>query len=109
MSRIDKAKQLLRETEKRLGELVSEAVSAGEYDEAVKLTVQAKAVADQLNITITAQGMAFFEVATQLGLNQTEILTYMFIQAIMEHDESLLIIGDSSPLLNIDLKANQTS
>ena len=67
--------------------------------EAEKIRINAGAIADQLNITITAQGEAFLQVGQDMGFNTTEMLTYMWIQAILEHDESLLIIGADTPII----------
>ena len=67
--------------------------------DAEKIRINAEAIADQLNITITAQGQAFLAVGNDMGFNTTELLTYMWIQAILEHDESLLIIGSDTPII----------
>ncbi len=74
--------------------------------EAERIRIHAEAIADELNITITAKGLALLEVANSLGLNTTEILTYMWIQAIELHDESLLIIGADTPVL---IQTNQST
>jgi len=66
---------------------------------AERIRIEAQAIADQLNITITAQGLAFLQVGNALGFNTTELLTYIWIQAILQHDESLLIIGTNTPII----------
>lgn len=64
--------------------------------------IEAEATAQALNITLTAEGLALFELASTIGFNTTELLTYLWIKAIEEHDESYLIIGEDTPLI-IDL------
>ena len=54
MTYIEKANRLLRQTEKRLGQLAGEAVGDGRYDEAVTLTVLTKAVAELIGDPVAA-------------------------------------------------------
>jgi len=61
--------------------------------------IDAQAAADALNITLTAEGLLLAELAAAIGLNSTELLTYLWIQAILEHDSSYLIIGENTPIL----------
>lgn len=73
--------------------------------------IEAEAYAEALDIKLTAEGEALAELMTDLGFNSTEILTYLWIKAIEEHDESYLIIGDNAPniILNWDQPTNSTS
>lgn len=61
--------------------------------------INAKATAEALNITFTAKGEAFAQMMLTTGFNQTEILTYLWIDAILNHDSSYLIIGSNAPIL----------
>lgn len=61
--------------------------------------IGAQAAAEALNITLTAEGLLLTELAATIGLNSTELLTYLWIQAILEHDSSYLIIGENTPIL----------
>ncbi len=55
------------------------------------------AQAEALNITLTAESNALYGLGQTLGLNSTELLTYLWIRAIYEHDEAYLIIGQTTP------------
>ena len=59
--------------------------------------IQMQAQADALNITVTADAEMLKYLADTLGLNSTELLAYLWILAISEHDSSLLIIGETTP------------
>lgn len=61
--------------------------------------IEAQAAAEALNITLTAEGIALFNLANATGLNSTELLTYLWIKAIEAHDSAYLIIGDDTPVL----------
>ena len=61
--------------------------------------IEAEAMAKALNITLTAEGIALFELADTIGFNTTELLTFLWIRAIEEHDEAYLIIGEDTPLI----------
>lgn len=61
--------------------------------------IAAQAEAEALNITLTQEGLSFAEFMTTMNFNSTEILTYMWIQAIEQHDESMLIIGEDAPII----------
>ncbi|MHA1150754.1 MAG: SPFH domain-containing protein [Promethearchaeota archaeon] len=61
--------------------------------------IEAEATAEALNITLTAEGIALFELASTIGFNTTELLTFLWIRAIEEHDEAYLIIGEDTPLI----------
>lgn len=63
--------------------------------EAFLIDINAKAEA--INITLTAQKEALYGLAQGLGLNSTELLAYLWIQAILEHDSSWLIVGSNTP------------
>lgn len=61
--------------------------------------IEADATAQALNITLTMEGQALFTFAQTVGFNTTELLTYQWIQAVLTHDESLLIIGADTPII----------
>jgi regulator of protease activity HflC (stomatin/prohibitin superfamily) len=63
--------------------------------------INMKAQADALNITLNTQSLAYYGMGQQLNLTSTELLSLLWILAIMEHDESLLIIGENTPILTI--------
>ncbi len=59
--------------------------------------IQMRAQAEALNITVTVEAEMLKYLADTLGLNSTELLAYLWIQAILEHNSSLLIIGENTP------------
>jgi regulator of protease activity HflC (stomatin/prohibitin superfamily) len=61
--------------------------------------IQMKATAQALNITLTAESLAYYAMGQQLNLTSSELLTLLWIKAIMEHDQSLLIIGADTPVI----------
>ena len=61
--------------------------------------IEAEALATALNITITAEGAALFELANQTGMNTTELLIYLWIQAIEMHESAYLFLTDDTPFL----------
>jgi regulator of protease activity HflC (stomatin/prohibitin superfamily) len=61
--------------------------------------IQMNASAQALNITLATESLAYYAMGQQLNLNSTELLALLWIKAIMEHDESLLIIGADTPLI----------
>lgn len=61
--------------------------------------INMKAQADALNITLNTQSLAYYAMAQQLNLTSTELLSLLWIMAIMNHDSSLLIIGENTPIL----------
>lgn len=61
--------------------------------------IEAQAVAKTLNITLTAEGLALFDFSQVVGFNQTQLLTYLWIKAILEHDDSYLIVGIDTPVI----------
>lgn len=63
--------------------------------------INMKAQAEALNITLNTQSLAYYGMAQQLNLTSTELLSLLWIMAIVEHDESLLIIGENTPILTI--------
>jgi regulator of protease activity HflC (stomatin/prohibitin superfamily) len=69
------------------------------YASANATIINAAAAAQALNLTITAEGIALFNLANQTGFNTTELLYYLYIQAIEEHESSYLIIGENTPIL----------
>ncbi|MHA2362816.1 MAG: prohibitin family protein [Candidatus Hodarchaeales archaeon] len=73
--------------------------SAGAEAFLIQIDAQAKA----LNITLTQEALSYYALSQQLGFNSTELLAYLWIQAILEHDSSLLIIGGSSPILTVPI------
>jgi regulator of protease activity HflC (stomatin/prohibitin superfamily) len=69
-------------------------VAQGQAD---ALIIEMNAYAESLNITITADAEMLEYLALTLGLNGTELLSYLWIQAITEHTDALLIIGQTTP------------
>ncbi len=65
--------------------------------------IDAQATAQVLNITLTAQAESLFNLADQLGFNSTQLLVYLWIEAIRQHDSSYLIICDTTPNLLLDV------
>ena len=63
--------------------------------------IDINAQAEAINITLTATQLAYYGMAQQLNWTSTELLTYLWIQAILEHDESMLIIGADTPQILI--------
>ena len=61
--------------------------------------IQMNATAQALNITLTAESLAYYAMGQQLNLTSTELLTLLWIKAITEHDQSLLIIGADTPVI----------
>ena len=65
--------------------------------EAFLINMEAQATA--LNITLATQNLAYYAMAQQLNLTSTELLSLLWIMAIMNHDDSLLIIGENTPVI----------
>jgi regulator of protease activity HflC (stomatin/prohibitin superfamily) len=61
--------------------------------------IQTEAQAEAVNISLTAERIAYYALAQELGFNSTELLSYLWIMAIMEHDSSYLIIGTETPII----------
>jgi len=61
--------------------------------------IEAESLATALNITLTAEGAALFEVANQTGFNTTELLMYLWIKAVEGHDSSHLISPGDTPFI----------
>ncbi|MHA1977128.1 MAG: hypothetical protein ACW98F_05465 [Candidatus Hodarchaeales archaeon] len=67
------------------------------------MTAQAEAV----NITLTAEKLAYYAMGQQLNLTSSELLALLWVMAIRDHDSSLLIIGADAPIL-IESELNTT-
>ncbi|MFX1283798.1 MAG: SPFH domain-containing protein [Promethearchaeota archaeon] len=80
-------------------------VTAVAEAEAYLITMEAQAQA--LNITLTAERMAYYAMGQQLNLTSTELLALLWVMAIQNHDDSLLIIGADTPVL-IETALNTT-
>lgn len=89
-----RAKTLIIEAEAQFSIALIEANATAQSD-----ILRAQGTAKSLNITLTAEGLAFMQLMADTGWNTTELLTYLWIKAIMEHDSSLLIIGADTPIL----------
>ncbi|MFX0086277.1 MAG: SPFH domain-containing protein [Candidatus Hodarchaeota archaeon] len=61
--------------------------------------IQMNATAQALNITLRAESLAYYAMGQQLNLTSSELLTLLWIKAITEHDQSLLIIGADTPII----------
>jgi regulator of protease activity HflC (stomatin/prohibitin superfamily) len=75
-------------------------VNAEATAEAFLINIDAQAQA--LNITLTAERLAYYAFAETLNMSSSELLAYLWIKAIMEHDESMLIIGTNTPAIVVD-------
>ncbi len=64
--------------------------------------IEANAYAEALDIRLTAEGVAYAKMMQEVGFNQTQILTYLWIKAIEEHDSSYLIIGENTPAILVN-------
>jgi regulator of protease activity HflC (stomatin/prohibitin superfamily) len=67
--------------------------------------INMEAQAEALNITLTAERLAYYAMGQQLNLTSSELLALLWIMAVQEHDDSLLIIGADTPVL-IETTAN---
>ncbi|MHA2225929.1 MAG: hypothetical protein ACXAC8_12030 [Candidatus Hodarchaeales archaeon] len=65
------------------------------------------AQAEALNVTLTAEQMAYYAMGQQLNLTSTELLALLWVMAIRDHDDSTLIIGANTPIL-IETTLNTT-
>ncbi|MFW9778541.1 MAG: SPFH domain-containing protein [Candidatus Heimdallarchaeota archaeon] len=73
-------------------------IISGEAEaQAFLITMEAQAKA--LNITLTTERLAYYAMAQELNLTSTELLALLWVLAIQEHDDSLLIIGANTPIL----------
>ncbi|RMG41392.1 MAG: hypothetical protein D6732_02500 [Methanobacteriota archaeon] len=74
--------------------------------------IQMEAQAKALNITLTAQSEAYYALAQALNLTSTELLSFLWIQALLEIGSfgNLIIIGENTPvILNPTPPDNSTS
>ncbi len=69
--------------------------------------INMEAQAEALNITLTAERLAYYAMGQQLNLTSTELLALLWIMAIEEHEDSMLIIGTNTPVL-IETELNTT-
>ncbi|MFX0125426.1 MAG: SPFH domain-containing protein [Candidatus Hodarchaeota archaeon] len=69
--------------------------------------INMEAQAQALNITLTAERMAYYAIGQQLNLTSSELLALLWIMAIQDHDDSMLIIGVDTPIL-IETALNST-
>ncbi|MFX0151545.1 MAG: SPFH domain-containing protein [Candidatus Hodarchaeota archaeon] len=69
--------------------------------------INMEAQAEALNITLTAERIAYYAMGQQLNLTSSELLALLWIMAIQEHDDSMLIIGTETPLI-IETGLNST-
>lgn len=65
--------------------------------EAFLITIEAQAEA--VNITLTAESESYYALGQTLGLNSSELLAYLWIQALQDIGKhgNLIIIGDDTP------------
>ena len=89
-----RAETLILEAEANAQVTILEAEAGAE---AFLITIEAQAKA--VNITLTAERENYYALAQTLGLNSTELLAYLWIQALSEIGEygNLIIIGDNTP------------
>ena len=69
-----------------------------------------QAQAEAVNITLTAERDSYYGLAQALNMTTTELLTYMWIQALAEIGEmgNLIIIGENTPFINVSQPDNST-
>lgn len=79
-------------------------IAAAAGAEAFLITIEAQAKA--INMTLSAEREAYYAFAQTLNMTASELLAYLWIQAILEHDESMLIIGENTP--DLILNTNTT-
>lgn len=72
-------------------------ISANATAEAFLINMRAQAEA--VNITLAAESEAYYAMSQQLNLTNTELLALLWIMAILEHDEAMLIIGIDTPII----------
>ncbi|MHA2033311.1 MAG: SPFH domain-containing protein, partial [Candidatus Kariarchaeaceae archaeon] len=68
------------------------------------------AQAEAVNITLAAQSEAYYALSQSLNLTSSELLAFLWIQALTEIGEygNLIIIGENTPEIIIDPNANAT-
>ena len=69
--------------------------------------INMEAQAEALNITLTAERLAYYAMGQELNLTSSELLALLWVMAIQEHNDSLLIIGADTPVL-IETTLNTT-
>jgi len=69
--------------------------------------INMEAQATALNITLTAEQLAYYAIGQQLNLTFSELLALLGIMAVQDHDSPLLIIGTDTPVL-INTNLNST-
>ncbi|MFW9853484.1 MAG: SPFH domain-containing protein [Candidatus Thorarchaeota archaeon] len=67
--------------------------------EAQAFLINMEAQAKALNFTLTAERLAYYAMAQQLNLTSSELLALLWVLAIQEHEDSLIIIGTNTPIL----------
>lgn len=90
-----------------LARLEAETVIVAAYAEANASLIGIEVQARALNISLRAESAAYAALADELGLNSTELLAYLWVQAVREHDSAWLVIGEETPDLVL-LAGNRT-
>ncbi len=61
--------------------------------------INMEAQAQALNVTLTAERIAYYAIGQQLNLTSSELLALLWVMAVRDHDDSMLIIGADTPVL----------
>lgn len=80
-----------------LAEIQAEQVIVEAEGRAEALLIETQAIATALNISVTAEAETLLMLQTALNMTTPELLSYLWIQAIEDHESSLLIIGENTP------------
>ncbi len=90
------------QTEKYLTELAAELAIIEAENDAEVLLINIQAQTEAVNITLTIEADALAELAATMGFNSTEMLDYLWIQAISELDDGVVIIGENTSQIILD-------
>lgn len=97
------------ETEIYLAQAIANITIISAEAEADAFLIGIEAAAKAINITLTAESLGYYALGQALNMTATELLAYLWIKAILEHDESLLIIGSNTPSIILNtINSNNT-
>lgn len=71
-------------------------------------SLQMEAEAKAINVTLSAQRLQYYAMGQELNLTSSELLALLWVLAIAEHDESLIIIGADTPIIIQEEFTNST-
>jgi regulator of protease activity HflC (stomatin/prohibitin superfamily) len=97
------AATVVAETNVLLSEKTAQVQIINAQASAQAVVVQADATANSTRVRVKAESEAYSGLSGSLGFNSTELLSYLWIQAVQAHTSSQLIINlDKPAVLNID-------